>query len=262
MPKSDVIKTGDVLLETNEVVIRFGGLTAVNHVSVKIRKGHITGLIGPNGAGKTTFFNTISGVYTPNEGRVIFKGKEIQGKPSHKICAEGISRTYQVINLFNKMTVLENVLVGMHSRLQSNYLTDMLHTRKQRAEEKAAEAKAHEWLQFVGLDEYANDPASSLSYGKQRLLEIVRALASDPDLLLLDEPAAGMNTKEKAELDELLQKILAKGYTILIIEHDMKLVMNVCDYIYCLAEGKLLANGVPKEIQENPAVIEAYLGGE
>ena len=251
-----------VLLETQGVVIRFGGLTAVNQVSVKIEEGKITGLIGPNGAGKTTFFNTISGVYTPNEGKVVFKGKEIQGKPSYKICKEGISRTYQVINLFNKMSVLDNVLVGMHCRLKSTYLTDMFRTKKQREEEKEAEKKAHEWLQFVGLDEYANDPASSLSYGKQRLLEIVRALASNPELLLLDEPAAGMNTKEKAELDELLQKILAKGYTILIIEHDMKLVMDVCDYIYCLCEGKLLAQGSPKEIQENPAVIEAYLGGE
>jgi len=257
-----MLKNGEVLLETNGVVIRFGGLTAVNQVSVQIRKGQITGLIGPNGAGKTTFFNTISGVYTPNEGKVIFKGKEIQGKPSYKVCEEGMSRTYQVINLFNKMTVLENVLVGMHCRLESGFLTDMFRTKKQRQEEKEAVVKAHEWLQFVGLDEYANDPASSLSYGKQRLLEIVRAMASNPELLLLDEPAAGMNTKEKAELDELLQKILAKGYTILIIEHDMKLVMDVCDYIYCLCEGKLLAHGTPKEIQENPAVIEAYLGGE
>ena len=251
-----------VLLETQGVVNRFGGLTAVNQVSVKIEEGKITGLIGPNGAGKTTFFNTISGVYTPNEGKVIFKDKEIQGKPSYKICKEGISRTYQVINLFNKMSVLDNVLVGMHCRLKSTYLTDMFRTKKQREEEKEAVKKAHEWLQFVGLDAYANDPASSLSYGKQRLLEIVRALASNPELLLLDEPAAGMNTKEKAELDELLQKILAKGYTILIIEHDMKLVMDVCDYIYCLCEGKLLAHGTPKEIQENPTVIEAFLGGE
>ena len=250
------------MLKTDNVVIRFGGLTAVNQVSVHIKPKQITGLIGPNGAGKTTFFNCISGVYTPSEGKVIFEGQEIQGKKPYQINKLGITRTYQNINLFRKMTVQENVLVGMHSRLKSNYLTDMFHIPAQQKEEKEAYAKAYEWLKFVGLEPYAKDQTGSLSYGKQRLLEIVRGLASDPKLILLDEPAAGMNSQEKLELDELLQRILKLGVTILMVEHDMKLVMNVCHEIYVLAEGKLLAHGTPEEVQNNPDVITAYLGGE
>ena len=250
------------MLKTDKVVIRFGGLTAVNQVSVHIKPKQITGLIGPNGAGKTTFFNCISGVYTPSEGKVIFEGQEIQGKKPYQINKLGITRTYQNINLFRKMTVQENVLVGMHSRLKSNYLTDMFHIPAQQKEEKEAYAKAYEWLKFVGLEPYAKDQTGSLSYGKQRLLEIVRGLASDPKLILLDEPAAGMNSQEKLELDELLQRILKLGVTILMVEHDMKLVMNVCHEIYVLAEGKLLAHGTPEEVQNNPDVITAYLGGE
>jgi len=250
------------MLKTDKVVIKFGGLTAVNEVSVHIKPNQITGLIGPNGAGKTTFFNCISGVYTPNEGKVIFEGKEIQGMKPFQINKLGITRTYQNINLFRKMTVQENVLVGMHSRLKSNYLTDMFHIPSQQREEKEAYAKAYEWLKFVGLEPYAKDQTGSLSYGKQRLLEIVRGLASDPKLILLDEPAAGMNSQEKLELDELLQRILKLGVTILMVEHDMKLVMNVCHEIYVLAEGKLLAHGTPEEVQNNPDVITAYLGGD
>lgn len=250
------------MLKTEKVVIRFGGLTAVNQVSVHIKPNQITGLIGPNGAGKTTFFNCISGVYTPSEGKVIFQGQEIQGMKPFQINKLGITRTYQNINLFRKMTVQENVLVGMHSRLKSNYLTDMFHISSQQKEEKEAYAKAYEWLKFVGLEPYAKDQTGSLSYGKQRLLEIVRGLASDPKLILLDEPAAGMNSQEKLELDELLQRILNLGVTILMVEHDMKLVMNVCHEIYVLAEGKLLAHGTPEEVQNNPDVIAAYLGGD
>lgn len=250
------------MLETNGVTIKFGGLTAVNHVDLKIRDNKITGLIGPNGAGKTTFFNCISGVYTPSEGTVIFDGKHIEGKRPYQICKAGISRTYQVINLFWQMTVLENVMVGMHPRLKSNFFTDLFRTPETRQQEAEARKKAYEWLEFVGLEKYANDPASSLSYGGQRLLEIVRGLASDCKILLLDEPAAGMNTKEKAEFDKLLKRILDKGVTILMIEHDMELVMGVCDYIYVLEYGKLLAEGVPEEVQKNPEVIRAYLGGD
>lgn len=250
------------MLKTDKVVIKFGGLTAVNEVSVHVRANKITGLIGPNGAGKTTFFNAISGVYKPNSGHVYFDGKEITGKMPFQICDAGVSRTYQVINLFWKMSVIDNVLVGMHPRLKSNYFTDMLFTRNERKEEVEAYKKAYEWLEFVGLEKYANDSAASLAYGQQRLLEIVRALASGPKLILLDEPAAGMNSKEKLELDTLLQKILGLGVSILMIEHDMKLVMGVCDYIYVLSDGKLLAHGTPQEVQNNPDVIAAYLGGE
>ena len=250
------------MLKTDKVTIKFGGLTAVNQVSVHIKPNQITGLIGPNGAGKTTFFNCISGVYKPNSGTVNFLGQEIQGWKPYQINKIGITRTYQNINLFRKMTVQENVLVGMHSRLKSNYLTDMFHIPAQQREEKEAYAKAYEWLKFVGLEPYAKDQTGSLSYGKQRLLEIVRGLASDPKLILLDEPAAGMNSQEKLELDELLQRILKLGVTILMVEHDMKLVMGVCHEIYVLAEGKLLAHGTPAEVQSNPEVITAYLGGE
>ncbi|HCM28060.1 MAG: hypothetical protein A2Z99_20920 [Treponema sp. GWB1_62_6] len=250
------------MLTTDKVTIKFGGLTAVNAVSLHIAPNKITSLIGPNGAGKTTFFNCISGVYKPNSGRVIFNEKEIQGKKPYQINEEGISRTYQIINLFRKMNVLENVVVGMHPRLKSGYLSDMFRTPAQRKEERSAFRKAHEWLEFVGLEEDALNPAASLSYGKQRLLEIVRGLASDPKLILLDEPAAGMNSKEKGELDILLKKILDLGVTILVIEHDMKLVMGVSDYIYVLSNGLLLAQGTPMEVQNNPDVITAYLGGE
>ena len=250
------------MLEAKGVTIRYGGLTAVDHVDMVVRDHKITGLIGPNGAGKTTFFNCISGVYKPNEGSVIFDGKHIEGKKPYQICDAGISRTYQVINLFWNMTAIENVMVGMHPRLKSTFLTDLFKTPAVRAEERAAREKAYEWLKFVGLEKYANEPAGALPYGGQRLLEIVRGLASDAKILLLDEPVAGMNTKEKAEFDGLLQEILKKGVTILMVEHDMELVMGICDYLYVLEYGKLLAEGVPDEIQKHPEVIRAYLGGE
>ena len=250
------------MLETNKVTIKFGGLTAVNEVSIKVQPDKITALIGPNGAGKTTLFNAISGVYTLTSGEVLLDGQHLEGKRGFQINQAGIARTYQVINLFWKMNVLENVLVGMHSRLQSNFWNSLFHTGKKREEEARSLQKAHELLQFVELDEYAYAPAASLSYGKQRLLEIVRGLASNPKVILLDEPAAGMNTAEKAELDVLLTKILGMGVTILVVEHDMKLIMNVSDYIYVLCNGKLLAEGVPEEIQQNPEVIAAYLGGD
>lgn len=250
------------MLTTDNVTIKFGGLTAVNKVSIHIAPNIITGLIGPNGAGKTTFFNAISGVYVPDEGTVMFDGKQIEGKKPHEINEAGISRTYQVINLFRKMTVLENILVGMHPKLKSGYFAGMFRTAAQRREEKEAYEKAFEWLAFVGLKENADDMAGTLSYGNQRLLEIVRGLASSPKLLLLDEPAAGMNTAEKLELDAILNKILKLGVTILMVEHDMKLVMNVCDYIYVLSDGKLLAQGTSEEVQNNPEVIKVYLGGE
>ena len=250
------------MLKTDKVTVRFGGLTAVNQVSVHIRKGRITGLIGPNGAGKTTFFNCISGVYVPSEGSIIFDGRHIEGRRGFQINEAGIARTYQIINLFRKMTVLENVMVGMHSRLKSGFFKNLLHTPSMRREEQAARKKAYELLAFVGLTDKAMNKASSLSYGEQRLLEIVRGLATDPKLLLLDEPAAGMNTAEKEELHKLIKKIIARGVTILVIEHDMKLVMGVCDYLYVLEHGTLLAEGTPDQVQNNPDVIAAYLGGD
>ena len=185
------------MLKTDGVTIRFGGLTAVNKVSIHVKKGQITGLIGPNGAGKTTFFNCISGVYKPSEGHVIFDGKEIEGLKPHKINEVGMARTYQVINLFKKMTVEENIMVGMHTRLKSNFWSDMLHLPNQRKEEAFVRGEVQKWMEFVGLQDMAGQQAGSLSYGKQRLLEIVRGLASDPQLILLDEPVAGMNSKEK-----------------------------------------------------------------
>lgn len=250
------------MLEINSVTKRFGGLIAANEVTMSIQKGKITGLIGPNGAGKTTLFNCINGIYKPNSGSIIFNGKHIEGmRPCH-IHDRGIARTYQIINLFSNMRVIDNVMVGMHSNLKSKYFDSMLHTKKHRVEEALAYEKAHELLKQVGLDNRANEEAGSLPFGDQRLLEIVRGLASSPQMILLDEPASGMNSKEKEELDVLLQKILKSGVTILMVEHDMNLVMGVCDYIYVLYYGKKLAEGTPRDIQNNPEVIDAYLGGD
>jgi len=250
------------MLQVQNVTLRFGGLVANNDVTLNAPAGKITGLIGPNGAGKTTCFNVINGVYKPNEGKIIFDGKEIQGKRPFQINELGMARTYQVINLFRKMSVVENVVVGMHTTLKQGFFASLFKTPAERKEEKAAFARALELLEFVGLGDYAYEEAGSLSYGNQRLLEICRGLASNPKLLLLDEPAAGMNSTEKVELDVLLKKILATGIGILIIEHDMKLVMNVVDYLYVLNYGKLLAEGTPNEVQNNPDVIAAYLGEE
>lgn len=249
------------MLEVQDLTIRFGGLVAVNAVNFQIPTGSVFGLIGPNGAGKTTMFNMISGVYKPTSGKVIFDGKEIQGKPAYQVSALGIARTYQNINLFKKMTVLENVMVGCHTRTKSGLVTSILHTKAQRKEEKQVVEKCLDILGFMELRDKAELSASSLSYGEQRRLEISRALASDPKLLLLDEPAAGMNGAEKEDLQRTIRKIADRGITVLLVEHDMKLVMNVTNQICVISFGKRIGYGTPEEIQENPDVIEAYLGG-
>lgn len=251
-----------MLLEIDNLCLSFGGLKATNDVTMHMEAGRINGIIGPNGAGKTTFFNLISGVYKPDSGSITFDGKRIDGLRPYEINQAGIARTYQVINLFKNMTVLENVIVGMHPRLNANFFESLLHSKKEREEEANARERAYELLDFVGLRKYAPDRAGSLSYGQQRLLEIVRGLASEPKLILLDEPAAGMNSREKEELNIYLRKILDRDLTILIVEHDMKLMMDVTDQLFVLNYGKKLAEGTPKEIQVNPEVIAAYLGGD
>jgi branched-chain amino acid transport system ATP-binding protein len=249
------------LLKLSNVTIKFGGLTAVNNLDLEVEKSSIFGLIGPNGAGKTTAFNIISGVYKPTDGQITFKDKRIEGLEQYKITNLGIARTYQNLNLFKTMTVLENVMVGRHTRSQAGLFSSIAGTPAQAKEEKEIHEKSIEILDFMGLANIADSIASSLSYGEQKKLEICRALASEPELLLLDEPAAGMNMKEKGNLKELIQKINEMGITILIVEHDMKLVMGICHSICVLNYGKRIACGEPGHIQKNPGVIEAYLGG-
>ncbi|MDE6735429.1 MAG: ABC transporter ATP-binding protein [Desulfovibrio sp.] len=250
------------LLTLTDVTKVFGGLVAVNDLSFSVDEGSVVGLIGPNGAGKTTVFNCITGNYAPERGSIRFAGRDITGLAPHRIVELGIARTFQSIRLFGRLPVIENVLAGRHCRMKAGLLACMLHTPGQRREERAAVARSLEELSFVGLTGQAEAMAHALSYGNQRLLEIARALASDPRLLILDEPAGGMNDQETAALVELIRAIRSRGITILLIEHDMRLVMQVCEKLVVLEHGTLIAEGEPASLRENPAVIEAYLGAD
>ena len=267
VPTVNLLREQDIdklpVLDVRNLGIDFGGLTAVDSFNITIGPTEISGLIGPNGAGKTTIFNLLTGVYQPTRGSVLVNGIDIKGMPIHKVNKLGIARTFQNIRLFTDMTALDNVKVGMHNHIKCSFFESLLHLPSFKKAEKKANERAMELLDFMGLAEFADVKAGSLPYGVQRRLEIVRALASNPSIILLDEPAAGMNPSETAELMHQIRRIRDTFHiAIFLIEHDMNLVMNVCEAIAVVNYGRIIAKGTPEEIRSNPAVIEAYLGKE
>ena len=249
------------MLEVTSLGISFGGLRAVDELSMKIEEGGLVGLIGPNGAGKTTVFNMLTGVYRPTDGGIRLDGQNLIGKKPHDICKMGVARTFQNIRLFSNLSVLDNVKTGLHNEVTYTLAESLLHHGSYPKKERQMNEKAMELLGVFGLEKVAGYQAANLPYGKQRKLEIARALATDPKLLLLDEPAAGMNPNETGELMETIELVRKKfGVTVLLIEHDMKLVSGICEYLYVLNFGRLLAEGTPAEVLKNPEVVTAYLG--
>jgi branched-chain amino acid transport system ATP-binding protein len=250
------------MLEVAGITQIFGGVTALEDVTFSINKGEITGVIGPNGAGKTTLFNIISGIYTQTAGRVKLNGNDVSGLPPEKLARLGMVRTFQNIELFGGMTVLENVMVGLHTRSSSGLLACSLRMPWSRKEESRIRAEALTWLEFTGITDLADVVAANLPFGKGRMLEIARALAVEPGIILMDEPAAGLNSQETVGLARLIQRIRGLGITVVLVEHDMELVMDICDRIVVLNLGRKLAEGTPREIQDNHEVIAAYLGDD